>query len=94
MDHVPWPRRDGVPQRDEFDCQLVVVPRSADHRARSPTSMANARMSVSMLALSRAESYASRSSTLMTVQGYPPDASIAFMTNRDIRPLPSGYGWM
>src|ERR1035441_1044507 len=41
------------------------------------------------LACSRASMYRVRSSTGMTVHGYPPDASIRFIRNRPMRPLPS-----
>ena len=34
--------------------------------------------------------YPCRSSTLIVVQGYPPDASIMFIRNRPKRPIPSG----
>lgn len=42
---------------------------STDHRTRSATSAANGAISMSMLARSRADRYAFRSSTLITVQG-------------------------
>ena len=63
-------------------------------RTRSATNSANGVKFCCTLAASRAAIYARRSSTRMTVHGYPPEASIAFIVNRAMRPLPSGYGWM
>jgi len=58
-------------------------------RTASARNSVNGPMSPSALAASSAAMYGSRCSTRMIVQGYPPEASMAFIRNRPMRPLPS-----
>ena len=55
-----------------------------------PRKSANGSISWRTLAASRAAMYSSRRSTGMTVHGQPAAASITFIRNRPMRPLPSG----
>ena len=50
----------------------------------------NSAMSPLTEALSSAAMYDALRVTRTIVQGYPPDASMAFIRNRPMRPLPSG----
>jgi len=68
----------------------VAVASSASRRMLEDTNSAKGTMFPRELAASSVAMYSFRRASSMTVHGHPPEAIIAFIKNRPIRPFPSG----